>query len=62
MNKQEYTEKRTLLEDRQRLFDRIVRVGFVPDKDMRADIARIRDELNHRINELRDELMECDFQ
>ena len=60
MTKQEYSEKRRLLEDRQRLYQRIVRVGFVPDADMRDAINQIQDELGNRIIQLRDELMGCD--
>ena len=60
MTKQEYSKKRQLLEDRQRLYQRIVRVGFVPDVDMRDAINQIQDELGNRIIQLRDELMGCD--
>lgn len=60
MTKQEYSKKRQLLEDRQRLYQRVVRVGFVPDADMRDAINRIQDDLGKRIAELRDELMGCD--
>lgn len=60
MTKQEYSKKRQLLEDRQRLYQRIVRVGFVPDVDMRDAINQIQDELGNRITQLRDELMGCD--
>ena len=60
MTTQEYSKKRQLLEDRQRLYQRIVRVGFVPDVDMRDAINQIQDELGNRIIQLRDELMGCD--
>ena len=60
MTEQELICKRRLYEDRKRLYDRLMRIGFVPDKDMRADIERIRSDLNSRIILLGDELMAVD--
>lgn len=54
---QEMANKRRLYEDRKKLYDRLMRIGFVPDKDMRADIERIRKDLSARIVMLGDELM-----
>lgn len=54
---QEMARKRRIYEDRKQLYDRMMRIGFIPDKDMRDDIDRICSELNNRIMALGDELM-----
>ena len=54
----ELTDMRRLLEDRRALYERLWRVGFVPDKDMRTQLQGIRDELYVRITHLEDEIVE----
>ena len=54
----ELTDMRRLLEDRRALYERLWRVGFVPDKDMRTQIDNLRKDLHGRIAALEDEIME----
>ena len=51
-------DMRRLYEDRKALYDRLWRVGFIPDKDMRTQIDDIRKELYRRISALEDEIVE----
>ena len=57
MKEQENALIRRLEEDRMHLLYRLDRIGFVPDKDMRESLASIREDLQMRINAVRDELM-----
>ena len=57
MKEQENALIRRLEEDRRHLLYRLDRIGFVPDKDMRESLASIREDLQMRINAVRDELM-----
>lgn len=50
-------EKLRLLDDRKKLHQRLKRVGYIPDEDMRAQIEQIIRVLDARIAELSDELM-----
>lgn len=54
----ELTDMRRLLEDRRALYERLWRVGFVPDKDMRTQIDNLRKDLHGRIAHLEDEIVE----
>lgn len=53
----ERNEKQRLYEDRWRLYQKLNRIGYVPDVDMRDAIDDILSELNARIESIRDELM-----
>lgn len=54
----ERNEKQRLYEDRWRLYQKLNRIGYVPDVDMRDAIDDILSELNARIIAIRDELLE----
>lgn len=58
MVSKERTEKQRLYEDRWRLYQKLNRIGYVPDVDMRDAIDDILSELNARIIAIRDELLE----
>lgn len=47
---------RRLYDDRQHLYDRLMRIGFIPDKDMRESIDNTREILRLRIETLRDQI------
>lgn len=57
---QRITYLRRMKSDREHLYDRLGRIGFVPDKDMREQLSAIRAELGKRIDEDRNELMELE--
>lgn len=50
------SDMRRLLEDRRALYNKLMLVGFVPDKDMRTQLDGIRDDLYVRITHLKDEI------
>ena len=58
MVSKERTEKQRLYEERWRLYQKLNRIGYVPDADMRDAIDDILSELNARIIAIRDELLE----
>lgn len=60
LERRSVTELYRLQEDRKKLYDRLMRVGYIPDKDMREAINKIRDDLNIRIQTLQAELMAGD--
>ena len=53
----ERNEKQRLYEDRCKLYQKLCRIGYVPDTDMREAIEVVLSELNARIESIRDELM-----
>lgn len=53
----ERNEKQRLYEDRCKLYQKLCRIGYVPDADMREAIEVVLSELNARIESIRDELM-----
>lgn len=57
---QRITQLRRLKSDREHLYDRLGRIGFVPDKDMREQLASIRADLANRIDKNKDELLELE--
>lgn len=57
MTAKERNEKQRLYEDRCKLYQKLCRIGYVPDTDMREAIEVILSELNARIESIRDELM-----
>ena len=59
---QRITRLRNLKADREHLYDKLGRIGFVPDKDMRKQLEEIRSLLGCRIDRDRKELekLECE--
>ena len=57
MTTKERNEKQRLYEDRCKLYQKLCRIGYVPDADMREAIEIVLSELNARIESIRDELM-----
>ena len=52
------SDMRRLLEDRRALYNKLMLIGFVPDKDMRTQLDGIRDDLYVRITHLNDDIVE----
>lgn len=57
MTPQEKADAWRLYDDRKALFDKLMRIGYIPDKDMRGRFDDFCMELRTRIMAQRDELM-----
>ena len=57
---QRLSQLRRLKSDREHLYDRLGRIGFVPDKDMRERLEGIRIDLGSRIDETYEQIKELE--